>query len=323
MHHLYAITNLINGKIYIGQTVSPKDRWYQHRCGNEQVIDKSIKKYGAHNFTFEIIGKTWSYILANGMEQSLIVLFESHTSTGKGYNVSWGGENAPKSEEFKQMMRNWHASLSEEEKAERAEKHRAAMFRQFDTQGHPSLGQKRTPEQRQNMSHAQQLRHETFIYTDEMRQTISEGQKRRGPHTKETIAKRKASVAATVAKRQEEATISGELKCNAPGCEVVGMAAYRFVNDIRYCLKHAQRVERLGTTELLPFVAWNKGKPASETTKQKLRGRVPVNKVVPTQEQISIILSDPKGSKKLAKVIGIGARVIARIRREARRKQPI
>ena len=30
MHYLYKITNVINNKVYIGQTNSPNYRWYQH-----------------------------------------------------------------------------------------------------------------------------------------------------------------------------------------------------------------------------------------------------------------------------------------------------
>jgi hypothetical protein len=52
--HIYKITNLINGKIYIGlSTEKDKFRWYKH-CGDaknnpKNLIDRAIAKYGQNN----------------------------------------------------------------------------------------------------------------------------------------------------------------------------------------------------------------------------------------------------------------------------------
>ena len=61
---IYKITNLINNKIYIGQSVSPYKRFAQH-CINHGVkggknsdtslINLAIRKYGKENFSFEIM----------------------------------------------------------------------------------------------------------------------------------------------------------------------------------------------------------------------------------------------------------------------------
>ena len=55
--YLYQITNLINGKIYIGQTNNITKRWSNHKSCNSPntVIAKAIQKYGVENFKFEIL----------------------------------------------------------------------------------------------------------------------------------------------------------------------------------------------------------------------------------------------------------------------------
>lgn len=53
---VYLVTNKINGKIYIGQSVDIERRWNQHRYGKGNIIlANAIKKYGIDNFSFEIL----------------------------------------------------------------------------------------------------------------------------------------------------------------------------------------------------------------------------------------------------------------------------
>src|SRR5208282_6002188 len=62
MHYLYRITDALNNKVYIGQTVDNKKRWMQHKSYAKnpektgQYIHRAMNKYGVENFTFEIIG---------------------------------------------------------------------------------------------------------------------------------------------------------------------------------------------------------------------------------------------------------------------------
>lgn len=114
LFYLYRITNLINNKIYIGQSISPRARWYQHKNDASKdsppmVITQAIKKYGNENFSFEIIATCKNQDNANDLETILVFQNESHISTGKGYNVSYGGMNAPKTEAWRQQMRNYWA----------------------------------------------------------------------------------------------------------------------------------------------------------------------------------------------------------------------
>lgn len=121
MHYIYKITNLINQKIYIGQTQYPNKRWSQHKRESEKEfpsmkINSAMKKHDAVNFLFEIIASCLDQQAANESEELIIDQEQSHISNMKGYNVSLGGSVAPKSEDFKQAMRNHWADPSFKER---------------------------------------------------------------------------------------------------------------------------------------------------------------------------------------------------------------
>ena len=90
---IYKITNKINGKVYIGQTIHPDRRWMEHkqkaRHGQDKyLVHLAMNKYGEQNFTFEIIEWTEDY---NNEEKRLIK--EYNSITPNGYNISEGGDN--------------------------------------------------------------------------------------------------------------------------------------------------------------------------------------------------------------------------------------
>ena len=92
---IYKITNLINGKIYIGQTNNPTRRFQEHRAKgyrneNEKILYKAFDKYGIENFSFEIVEETENY---NEREQYWIKFYNSLAPYG--YNMTEGGENPP------------------------------------------------------------------------------------------------------------------------------------------------------------------------------------------------------------------------------------
>lgn len=117
IRHLYKITNKINKKIYIGQTVQPQQRWYDHKQAAknnpQQIIHKAMIKYGIDNFNFEILASCKSIDDANLLETELVKQYDSYVGNGKGYNATIGGMNAPKTEEWKQYMRDWHKAHPE------------------------------------------------------------------------------------------------------------------------------------------------------------------------------------------------------------------
>ena len=56
MFYVYKITNLVNGKIYIGITKrNPKIRFNEHFSNKKELLYKAKEKYGRENFSLEII----------------------------------------------------------------------------------------------------------------------------------------------------------------------------------------------------------------------------------------------------------------------------
>lgn len=91
---IYKITNTINNKIYIGQSVNIHRRWRQHinRAGQDNTpLHSAIYKYGIDNFVFEIVEEC-TIDLLDSMEQKWIQYYNSIIP--HGYNVSLGGQRS-------------------------------------------------------------------------------------------------------------------------------------------------------------------------------------------------------------------------------------
>lgn len=111
MHYLYRLTNQVNGKIYIGQSSDISKRWSDHKAAVKhnrptQIIHHALLKYGIDKFDWDVIATCQTWDDANELETILVSQYESHISTGKGYNSTRGGYNAPKTEEWKQKISN-------------------------------------------------------------------------------------------------------------------------------------------------------------------------------------------------------------------------
>ena len=93
---IYKITNKVNGKSYIGQTIqNVKERFYQHcaiKCSQavlNMAIHRAINKYGKSNFTIEVIEEVESTNL-NDRERYWIKYYNSYNN---GYNSTKGGQD--------------------------------------------------------------------------------------------------------------------------------------------------------------------------------------------------------------------------------------
>ena len=163
---IYKITNLINDKVYYGQTKAnpPSHRWNRHKYSTKKgcnvPIHCAMRLHGIDNFRFEIVCSCDTLNELNKKEIELISTSKSFCPNG--YNIMKGGDNF-----------------------ERTEEHRKKI-------GDGLRGTKRTPEQCQAMSIARKgVKREPF--TQEHKDKISQAHKgKKKPQTKEQIERRSA-----------------------------------------------------------------------------------------------------------------------------------
>lgn len=99
---IYKITNLINNKSYIGQSINIEKRWYEHKYKSQCEDDRSFnsilhiafRKYGIDNFKFEILEELKTVEQLDKKEQYYIRLYD--TITPNGYNILEGGQKTRK-----------------------------------------------------------------------------------------------------------------------------------------------------------------------------------------------------------------------------------
>lgn len=110
---IYKTTNLVNGKIYIGQSINDEDDNY---IGSGTYIKKAIKKYGKDNFKKEIIERCDNKENLNELELFWINHYDA-TNRNIGYNVAtWtdGLFSRESRERQKSFLGRKHSSESKE-----------------------------------------------------------------------------------------------------------------------------------------------------------------------------------------------------------------
>ena len=209
---IYKITNKINGKVYIGQSINIDTRWRQHiNAKDNYAIHNAIKKYGEENFKFEVLLECPVEML-NVWERDMIALYDCITP--KGYNLTEGGEGykcsdetrlkmskakkgikrKPFSEETKRKMRESHKGIprSEEVKKKISESNKGKKRQPFSEETKRKLseslkGKKRQPfseEHKRKISNAQKGKN----LSEETRLKMSEVKKGKH-HSEETKIK--------------------------------------------------------------------------------------------------------------------------------------
>ena len=107
--YIYIIRNLINNKIYVGQTIlDSKVRWQRHcsfgthnQSELNMVIKRALMKYGKENFEFKVI-ETIENCTQEILNQKEIYYIEQYKSFKEGYNSTAGGQGKYKDLKIKE-----------------------------------------------------------------------------------------------------------------------------------------------------------------------------------------------------------------------------
>ena len=118
---IYKIENLINSKVYIGQSTDIKERWANHKRvifenNKRSEIKKryplylAFEKYGIENFSFEILEEC-SLEELDTKEQFYIKKYNSYIDfpNSNGYNLTLGGDGTRKvtEEQILNILKLW------------------------------------------------------------------------------------------------------------------------------------------------------------------------------------------------------------------------
>lgn len=88
---IYKITNLVNRKNYIGQSIHIEKRWKEHcKESSNSLISQAIKKYGRENFSFSVLEEAEKSQL-NDLEKKYIIIFNSIVPNE--YNILTGADS--------------------------------------------------------------------------------------------------------------------------------------------------------------------------------------------------------------------------------------
>ena len=105
---IYKVTNKINGKVYIGQSVDIGRRWRQHMTAEDDIyFHKAIQKYGVENFEWEVIEQCKK----KDLDEREIYWIEYYDSFNKGYNCTRGGDGVSGGEDHPR----WKGGVSSDE----------------------------------------------------------------------------------------------------------------------------------------------------------------------------------------------------------------
>ena len=121
MGYIYKITNIVNGKIYIGKTIrKAEERWRGHlyqAFGKSQdrdsYVHRAMRKYGKENFKYEIIQEASNFLL-NDLERYWI---QKYDAVNNGYNMTLGGDGQLKITDA-ELLEKWQSGQSVAEIAE-------------------------------------------------------------------------------------------------------------------------------------------------------------------------------------------------------------
>ena len=157
MGYIYSITNLVNGKRYIGQSLSHDiyDRWKSHlkNGSNCRYLKNAFNKYGRKNFKFQVIIICFDSD-CDRYEKEYMDRF--NTLVPGGYNLREAGNNGLQNEETKnkisRTVKEYYSKMTSNERKRKYGDH------QRGEKNH-NFGKKWSLEKRQRLSKTMKTAH--------------------------------------------------------------------------------------------------------------------------------------------------------------------
>jgi group I intron endonuclease len=155
MARIYLVTNKLNGKQYVGQTVTEHSRH-----GHGHAIKRAYKKHGFSSFTYEhILSSVEDTKFLDFAEQFWIKVFNSLAPNG--YNIESGGRWGKRT--------NVKTNLGKKASEETRKKMSESQKKRFAENGNNFKGKQHSEETKAKMRVARAKR----VYTDEDKLKIS------------------------------------------------------------------------------------------------------------------------------------------------------
>lgn len=159
--HIYLVTNSINGKQYVGQTINK-----ENKLGHGRILKSAYKLHGKDNFTYEKIAtEIDNRNTLNYLERFWIKVFNSIVPNG--YNIDIGGSEG---NEWTDERRRKHSLSRKGKKIKRPLGSKSGM----KGKKYPEEGKRKLSEALKGNKFALGFKH-----TVETKEKMSESQKRR------------------------------------------------------------------------------------------------------------------------------------------------
>ena len=175
---IYNITNLVNGKVYIGASKNIEKRWGAHRNGHSDLA-KEFQTFGLENFKFEILLECPEDMLCQ-WERDMICLYDADDPE-KGYNCK---NDRPYSLKRTEALKGRKLSEETKRKISEAKKGRVAWNKGLKN-----------------------------IYSEEMRRKMSESHKGH-KHTEESKRKMRERIVSEETRRKISKAFKGRTAWN-------------------------------------------------------------------------------------------------------------
>ena len=240
---IYKIENLINHKVYIGQSIDISGRWLEHQIdlrGNRHQskhLQNAWNKYGSENFSFEILEKCSKEDLTE--REQYWIDFYGGINSKQNYNSRGAGNSGLFSEETKKKLSDSHMGINKGKPIPWLENFDRSNLEYREKLSESLKGKKKSKKHAQHISEGRK----GIVFSEEQKKKI--GDSKRGKPTSLKGCKKFTKDGITKWIKPEDF----EFYKNQ------GWQEYHFFNCGNYVKKEP----------------WNKGVPCSEEIKQKLR----------------------------------------------------